>query len=150
LQPNDSVYPKTLQGYVAKITECNVCHTNVPVTANGGPHGIHTVGQSWVNSHGDYADGNKAACAYCHGADYKGTALSVAKVARKFNAGDYGSKSFPVGHQFNCYDCHNGPNPRPAFVLLAPPSGRFARPSTRDTPGKLIKIGFEDSLLHAP
>ena len=110
LQANDSVYPKQLQGYVAKITECKVCHTNVPVTANGGPHGIHTVGQAWVNSHGDYAEHNQQACAYCHGANYRGTALSIAKVARTFNVDDGGSKTFPAGHQFNCYDCHNGPN----------------------------------------
>lgn len=110
LQANDGVYPKALQGYVAKITECRVCHTNVPVTPNGGPHGIHTLGQSWVSSHGDYADGHLKACAYCHGADYKGTPMSVAKVARAFNAGDYGTKTFPAGHAFNCYDCHNGPN----------------------------------------
>jgi len=110
LQPNDSVYPRQLQGYVAKITECKVCHSNVPVTANGGPHGIHTVGQAWVSSHGDYADHNQQACAYCHGANYRGTALSIAKVARTFNLDDGGSKTFPAGHQFNCYDCHNGPN----------------------------------------
>jgi len=110
LQANDSVYPQKLQGYVAKITECSVCHTNVPVTANGGPHGVHTVGQAWVNGHPDYADSHLAACTYCHGADYKGTALSVAKVARTFNAGDYGTKTFPAGHQFSCYDCHNGPH----------------------------------------
>jgi hypothetical protein len=110
LQPNDSVYPKQLQGYVAKITECTVCHSSVPVTATGGPHGIHTVGQSWVNAHGDYADNNKAACTYCHGADFRGTALSMARVARTFTTDDGGKKSFPAGHQFNCYDCHNGPN----------------------------------------
>ncbi len=110
LQATDSVYPKKLQGYVAKITECSVCHTNVPVTPNGGPHGVHTIGQPWVDSHPDYADGNLAACAYCHGSDYKGTPLSVAKVARTFNTDDGGKKSFPAGHQFSCYDCHNGPN----------------------------------------
>jgi hypothetical protein len=110
LQANDSVYPRKLQGYVARITECSVCHTSVPVTPNGGPHRVHTIGQAWVEGHHDYAQGNLQACAYCHGADYKGTALSVAKVARTFNAGDYGTKTFPAGHQFNCYDCHNGPN----------------------------------------
>ena len=110
LQANDSVYPQKLQGYVAKITECSVCHTNVPTTGNGGPHGIHTIGQPWVDGHQDYAGGHLAACAYCHGADYKGTPLSVAKVARTFNTDDGGKKSFPAGHQFNCYDCHNGPN----------------------------------------
>ncbi len=110
LQANDGVYPKHLQGYVAKITECTVCHTSVPVTPNGGPHGIHTVGQAWVNGHEDYAQGHQSSCTYCHGADYRGTPLSVAKVARTFNTDDGGKKSFPAGHQFNCYDCHNGPN----------------------------------------
>jgi hypothetical protein len=110
LQANDSVYPQYLQGYVAKITECKVCHTNVPVTANGGPHGVHTIGQAWVNSHHDYAQGHLAECAYCHGSDYRGSALSVAKVARTFQVDDGGTKTFPAGHQFNCYDCHNGPN----------------------------------------
>jgi len=110
LQANDGVYPTQLQGYVAKITECTVCHSNIPVSPNGGPHGIHTLGQSWVDAHGDYADGNTQACAYCHGSNYRGTAMSVAKIARKFNAGEYGNKSFPAGHQFSCYDCHNGPH----------------------------------------
>jgi hypothetical protein len=110
LQVNDSVYPKKLQGYVAKITECSVCHTSVPVTPNGGPHGVHTIGQAWVSGHQDYAQGHQQTCTYCHGADYKGTPLSAAKVARTFNTDDGGKKSFPAGHQFNCYDCHNGPH----------------------------------------
>jgi len=109
LQPNDNVYPKLLQGYVAKITECKVCHTNVPVTDTGGPHGLHTLGQAWVGAHPDYAENNHQPCAYCHGADYRGSPLSTAKVARKFSV-EGGSKSFPAGHQFSCYDCHNGPN----------------------------------------
>jgi hypothetical protein len=109
LQANDSVYPTKLQGYVAKITECSVCHTSVPVTPNGGPHGVHTIGQAWVSGHHDYAQGHLSACAYCHGADYRGTPLSVAKVARTFNVDDGRTKSFSAGHQFTCYDCHNGP-----------------------------------------
>lgn len=110
LQANDAVYPKFLQGYNAKLTECSVCHTNVPVTANAGPHGIHTIGQAWVNAHPDYAERNRQACAYCHGADYRGTALSESKVARTFNVEDGRSKTFAQGHRFSCYDCHNGPN----------------------------------------
>ncbi len=79
-------------------------------TANGGPHGIHLVGQGWVNAHPDYVDSNGyQSCAYCHGSNYKGLALSQAKVARKFSV-DGGTKSFPANHQFSCYDCHNGPN----------------------------------------
>jgi hypothetical protein len=112
LQANDNVYPTKLQKYAAKITECTVCHTNtLPATGNGGPHGLHNVGQIWVNAHGDYADSHgHQACAYCHGADYRGLALSQAKVARTFQVEGGGSKNFAAGHQFNCYDCHNGPN----------------------------------------
>jgi hypothetical protein len=106
LQPNDNVYPTTLQGYAAKITECTVCHTKLTATANGGPHGIHVIGQTWVNGHPDYVDQHgHQACAYCHGKTYRGTFLSQAKVQRVLNG-----KTFPAGHQFNCYDCHNGPN----------------------------------------
>jgi decaheme cytochrome c component MtrC/MtrF-like protein len=110
LQVNDSVYPMQEQGYVAKITECSVCHTSVPVTPNGGPHGVHTLGQSWVTAHHDYAQNHLASCAYCHGSNYRGTALSVSKVARTFNVDDGRTKTFSAGHQFSCYDCHNGPN----------------------------------------
>jgi len=111
LQANDNVYPTQLQGYAAKITECSVCHSNrLTATPDGGPHGIHVLGQKWVNAHGDYTENHgHQACAYCHGADYKGLALSVAKVARTFQV-ESGSKTFTAGHQFNCYDCHNGPN----------------------------------------
>ncbi len=110
LQPNDNVYPTALQGYAAKLTECIVCHTNnLVATANGGPHGIHKVGQSWVNAHGDYVEGHGyQGCTYCHGADYKGLVLSQAKVQRVFSL-EGGSKTFATGHLFNCYDCHNGP-----------------------------------------
>ena len=112
LQANDSVYPRKLQGYVAKITECGTCHTGtLATTGNGGPHGLHTVGQAWVNAHPDYVEGHGSqSCTYCHGTNYKGLALSAAKVARTFQVDDGGTKTFPANHQFNCYDCHNGPS----------------------------------------
>lgn len=112
LQANDNVYPTQLQGYVAKITECTTCHSSaLSPTANGGPHGVHIVGQAWVDTHPDYVDGHgPQSCAYCHGSDFKGRALSQAKVVRTFHVDDGGSKTFPANHQFSCYDCHNGPN----------------------------------------
>lgn len=112
LQANDNVYPTKLQGYPYKITECSVCHTKGG-NANGltGPHNIHTVGQAWVDRHPDYVDQHgHQACAYCHAKNYRGSFLSQAKVQRVFNAGDQGKKTFPPGHKFSCYDCHNGPN----------------------------------------
>ena len=112
LQANDNVYPTKLQGYVAKITECSTCHAStLTASANGGPHGVHIVGQAWVNAHPDYVDSHGyQSCAYCHGSNYKGLAMSAAKTARTFNTDDGGKKTFPANHQFSCYDCHNGPN----------------------------------------
>ena len=65
--------------------ECTACHVTMPNTPNGGPHGMHTIGQSWVGSHGDSINslpGGVAACAICHGTDYRGTVLSRAQADR--------------------------------------------------------------------
>ena len=113
LQTNDNVYPTSLQGYVAKITECTVCHSNLPVSATGGPHGIHTLGQAWVDQggHQDYVDNyGYQSCAYCHGVRFNGSFLSQSKVQRTFTLDDGQQKNFAAGHLFTCYDCHNGPN----------------------------------------
>jgi hypothetical protein len=104
-QPNDNVYSTNLQGYAGRLTECTTCHGTSAVSNNGGPHGLHTVGQSWVSAHPNYAQGNLTACAYCHGSDYRGTSLSQLLTTKTLNG-----RSFLAGHQMNCYDCHNGPN----------------------------------------
>ncbi len=109
LQANDNVYSIALQGYAAKITECTVCHTTVPTTASGGPHHMHTIGQAWVSSHGNYAESSGSGqCAYCHGADYRGSFLSVTKIARTFST-EHGTITLSAGQAVSCYDCHNGP-----------------------------------------
>jgi hypothetical protein len=110
LQPNDNVYSTNLQGHTGKIAECVVCHTNVPATTRGGPHGIHVIGQSWVSRHGDAAEGGGyQACAYCHGSTYRGTPLSAAAAPRTFTLDEGRTKSFAAGYKIGCYDCHNGP-----------------------------------------
>ncbi len=106
---NDNVLAMDVQGRTGTIAECASCHQTVPMTTTGGPHGMHTVGQSWVSAHGDRVGGNTSACAYCHGADYRGGILSTLKVARTFSS-EGRTWSFPAGHQMSCYDCHNGPN----------------------------------------
>src|SRR5215467_3194580 len=112
LQANDNVLPTKLQGYAARITECGACHSTPPITPTGGPHGLHTIGQTWVNEggHQAYVEAyGYQSCAYCHGVKYNGSFLSQAKVKRSFVV-EGASKSFPALHQFTCYDCHNGPN----------------------------------------
>jgi len=109
---NDNLQSIALQGYAGTLRECTVCHTTPPLTANGGPHGMHTVGAAWVGSHGDQVSsaGGPKQCAYCHGADYKGSPLAQVKAPRTFNVED-GAHSYKAGQNVTCYDCHNGPNP---------------------------------------
>ncbi len=108
--PNDNVYPLALQSYGGEIRECTICHgTTATLSSTGGAHGIHTLGQTWVDQHKNYADNSGyTACAACHGTDYRGSPLSVTNVARSFKAED-ATKNFPAGYLIGCYDCHNGP-----------------------------------------
>ena len=92
-----------LQGHAGTVAECTACHATMPTTVSGGPHGMHTTGDAWVKSH---EKASKTGCTSCHGADYRGSALSEIKVAKTIN-----KKNFPAGHKIGCYDCHNGPNP---------------------------------------
>lgn len=97
------------QGHTGTIAECTACHTTVPKTVTGGPHGMHPVGQSWVKDHEDAAERNVAQCKACHGSDYRGSALSKTWTDRAFSVED-AQKSFPKGHKVSCYDCHDGPS----------------------------------------
>ena len=109
-QANDNLYSTGLQGYTGKIIECTVCHGTMPATQTSGPHGLHTIGQTWISNHRSAArNGGSAQCAYCHGADYRGTPLSAVATARSFTVEDNGTKTFTAGQQVTCYDCHNGP-----------------------------------------
>ena len=101
----DNKVSMAIQGHTGTLAECSACHTTVPNTTTGGPHGMHPVGSSWVKDHQDVAENNSAQCTACHGADYKGSVLSKMWTTRT----EIGSK-FTKGHQVSCYDCHNGPS----------------------------------------
>lgn len=117
--PNDNIGPTRLQGHAGVLVECQACHNSMPSTSNGGPHGMHSIGQSWVNSgHQDAAENNKAICQNCHGMDYKGTVLSYAQGNRTLSA--FGTKTFWHGFQVGCYNCHQGPNNDDANPNAAP------------------------------
>jgi len=98
------------QGHVGMLAECTTCHGSQPNTVTGGPHGMHPVGQSWVNAHADAVEaGGSAACRSCHGADDRGTVLSRAKADRLLST-PFGAKYFWRGYQVGCYTCHLGPS----------------------------------------
>jgi hypothetical protein len=115
---NDILQSKALQGYAGALQECTVCHQSVPMTANGGPHGMHTIGQSWVNGHHDYIQQvGLTACQYCHDTRdasgkflnaFRGSPLSTVKVAKSFSH-DGRTYTLAAGTAVGCYNCHNGP-----------------------------------------
>ncbi|MBZ5725787.1 MAG: hypothetical protein LAP87_12405 [Acidobacteriia bacterium] len=102
---NDNVQSTALQGHVGALAECSACHTTVPTTTNGGPHGLHPVGSTWVSRHQNVAGGNQASCQPCHGTHCRGTILSKTQADRSL-AGHI----FPRGTIIGWYSCHNGPN----------------------------------------
>jgi hypothetical protein len=128
---NDNVQSIQHQGHVGVFIECASCHGGQqPVTVDGGPHGMHPVGQEWVNRHpsavGEGEGGGAAGatqCQRCHGQDYRGTVLSRAKGDRTLSTEELGTKQFWRGFQIGCYTCHQGPsngdrNPNRAAAVL--------------------------------
>ncbi|HEY3324831.1 MAG TPA: CARDB domain-containing protein [Planctomycetota bacterium] len=120
---SDNVQSQTLQGYSGALAECSTCHASNIQTVTGGPHGMHPIGQTWVSSHGDLAQGGTAGCQPCHGTDSRGTVLSRTRTDRSFVLEGGGAKQFPAGTQVACFDCHGGPggpgNAAPPSVDLA-------------------------------
>ncbi len=125
-QSNDNLQAVGLQGHVGMLVECERCHEEAPATVDGGPHGLHPVGQVWVDRHpdvvGEGGNNGAAQCQACHGADYRGTVLSRVQGDRTINAGELGTKRFWRGFQVGCYTCHLGPhnddgNPNSAAVV---------------------------------
>jgi PKD repeat protein len=108
---NDNLRNIALQGHAGVLVECTACHTAPPRTINGGPHGLHPVGQAWVNDHEDALKAgqvSRTACQACHGTDYRGTELSRVQAERTFSAS--GTRRFFRGAIIGCYSCHNGPS----------------------------------------
>jgi Outer membrane cytochrome MtrC/MtrF-like, domains II/IV len=107
---NDNLLSMDTQGHAGTISECSACHATVPVTGNGGPHGMHTIGSAWVSAHPKQVKSlGRQTCAYCHGADFRGSFLSEVKTAKSLKV-EGKTKTYQVGDRAGCYDCHNGPN----------------------------------------
>ena len=106
---NDNVQSLSLQQHVGPLAECTACHATSPVTRNGGPHGMHPVGQAWVSAHHEEEGAAGAGtCQPCHGDDLRGTVLSQSQADRTLTA--FGTKRFWRGFQIGCWSCHKGPD----------------------------------------
>lgn len=107
---NDNLQSIRLQGHAGTLVECTACHLKAPETVNGGPHGLHPVGSSWVDKHEGAVERLGAGqCAACHGSDFRGTVLSRMSMTRTLKTKKRGLVSFAAGTEIGCYNCHNGP-----------------------------------------
>ena len=143
---NDNIQSSAHQGHVGVLAECSACHPSTPNTINGGPHGMHPIGQDWVQRHPDALEGSHdseggdaaassgtAQCQACHGIDYRGTELSRAQADRTLRT-EFGTKQFWRGFQIGCYTCHRGPQNDNANPNRAPQASDAAAVTTGDTP----------------
>lgn len=72
---------------------------------------MHPVDTNWVMGHHDsIKQVGKAACAVCHGSDYRGTELSRTNGDRTFTNTKWGTLKYYRGFQIGCYTCHAGPS----------------------------------------
>ncbi len=108
---NDNLAAVQLQGHAGTISDCNTCHTSLPLTLNG-PHGMHNVNsRGWNLEHEDFYERNPAACRTCHGQNLEGTVLSRAAADRNYLRDDDGDRTIYVakGTQVSCDLCHEEP-----------------------------------------
>jgi len=105
----DNLLSQSTQGHSGTVAECSACHSEVPKTVTGGPHGMHPVGDAWIKDHEDAAEKDTTGCKSCHGSDYRGTFLSKTWTDRSFSV-EGRTKTFPKGYAISCYECHDGPD----------------------------------------
>lgn len=108
--PSDNMASIQQQGHAGTLSECTSCHQSMPSTRNGGPHGMHRTGQSWINDHNDAAQQlGKNSCRTCHGQTGQGSVLSLMFSAKTITS-ERGTINYWKGQKVTCYGCHDGMN----------------------------------------
>ena len=104
---NDNLQSTAVQGHAGVVAECTACHSTMPSTVTGGPHGMHPTGTSWISAH--KSNGKSANCKACHGSDYRGTVLSRVFGDRSLTVTKDGqTRVFNLwrGQTLGCFLCH--------------------------------------------
>ncbi len=135
----DNIQSVQIQGSPGTLGDCAACHGTSPFTVSGGPHGMHAIGQRWIQDHHDATGGDDRAslkaispsCSGCHGSDARGTVLSRSLTDKTVST-PWGTKHFWKGYQVGCYTCHNGPNSS---------SGSSNRPATVSNVSAATSVG---------
>ncbi len=120
LHRNDNLQNEKLQGHAGVLANCTSCHSTMPNTVSGGPHGMHPIDSNWATGHGDIVENTGVSnCRNCHGGDDRGTPLSRVFVDHSIST-KFGTRTFTAGREVSCYDCHNGANQSDPATRTAP------------------------------
>ncbi|MBN2162418.1 MAG: hypothetical protein JXR25_02940 [Pontiellaceae bacterium] len=151
---NDNVQNVDMQGHKGTVSDCMSCHASQPLTFNGGPHGMHPVGDTAFSRKADgrpeqwfhgqvHEDGSIGidGCRDCHGTDLRGTELSRTQGDRII-----GSRRFWKGYQIGCYTCHNGPNSENTNSDPAPIVSDASAVTVANTPVQVPLVANEGTL----
>lgn len=142
---SDNIQSVNIQGYAGPLAECAACHGNQELSPDGGPHGMHSLGQSWSESHSGFMGRvSIERCQACHGNDYAGTVLSRAQGARTIST-QFGVKKFWKGYQVGCYSCHNGPNDNTAYPGDPPVADEASGLRFLETPVRITLTAHDTS-----
>jgi hypothetical protein len=145
---NDNIQNIAAQGHAGTMSSCTSCHSSMPATVTGGPHGMHPTGSAWIDRHKDY--GKSTSCQACHGADLRGTPLSRSFSDQTLVVSDDGiSSSIPLfrGANVSCFLCHKRENDgRLGGVLSAngkPVAKNASLVTAINTPGPLALLSSD-------
>ncbi len=138
LQANVNLQSQNAQGHPGVLADCTACHVSMPASVNGGPHGLHPVGEFWVQAHGEDGVG-RAGCQACHGLDYRGTVLATMAGPRSMSGG--ATSLYWQGFEISCYTCHNGPGGGDGGGGAPPPT--VADRSAATTSGTAVPITLQ-------
>lgn len=130
LRTPDNLAAYSLQSHGGVVIECKLCHPgdSLPPTVDG-PHGLHNVGDlAFVRNHGPFFAADHALCKACHGAQYEGTVLSRAHVARSFELEPGHVVHLAKGQQVDCGLCHTKPPQATGLQDCLPAQGLVTKP----------------------
>ncbi|MGJ8651426.1 MAG: Ig-like domain-containing protein [Opitutaceae bacterium] len=149
---NDNLQSLAIQGHIGTIGDCSSCHQNDTArtrTIDGGPHGMHGIGNWWVEEHHDVIPENNDSrdatqCKACHGLGLTGGVLSQALGPRTLNTQKGGPTiTYWQGQRVSCYDCHAGPNESDHFRQAKPTVQNFSLLTAADTTAGATLLGTD-------
>lgn len=148
--PSDNIANIQIQGHAGTLGECTSCHKTMPNTRNAGPHGMHRIGQTWINDHDNAAQTlGRNACRTCHGQNGEGSVLSLTFSAKSITS-EKGNVNYFKGQKVTCWGCHNGMNSSDPTTHGVPAVTNVLAVTTSGVPVQIVLNGANLRIVDQP